>query len=145
MGIRETLISEAQASEIRARVDAFERWRNGRTSYHASEVPADVPQTTNEERGRLEQFEVWRDKPSDLFAYIKAHPHAADTGACVVTVWTGAPLGYGRWGSVWRSNMGDKRRSVSVTIAGETYSGTAFVSAGDYCRLRKVRGKGGKA
>jgi hypothetical protein len=152
MSIRETLISAAEAADIRARVDAFEAWRGNRSSYHPSEVPAGVPIVENADKGKLEQFEVWRDTPAALFAYVKftdysgnvrqGKPQAHDK-ACV-TVWTGDPLGYGHCGRVWRSNMGDTRASVSVTIAGETYSGTAFVSAGDYCRLRKVGGKARK-
>lgn len=136
MSIRESLISAEQAADIRARYDAN----------------PEANDTTNEERGKLEQFEVWRDKPAALFAYVKFSDYSgnvrqgvpqAHDKACV-TVWTGDALGFGHCGKVWRSNMGDKRASVSVTIAGEHYSGTAFVSAGDYCRLRKVWGKARK-
>lgn len=136
MGIREELISAAEAADIRARYDAN----------------PEANDTTNEERGRLEQFEVWRDTPPALFAYAKftdysgnvrqGKPQAHDKAS--VTVWTGAPLGYGHCGRVWQSNLGDWRASLTVTIAGETYSGTAFVTAGDYCRLRKVGGKARK-
>lgn len=102
---------------------------------------------TNEQRGKLEQFEVWRDKPARLFAYVRIDDYSGKRRTArgvrphdkaSVTVWTGEPLGFGHVGNVWRSNFGDRRASVCVVIAGVTYSGTAYIDAGDYCRLRRV-------
>ena len=140
--IRDQLISAERAADIRRRYEAFEVWRNGRASYHPSEIPADVLPfvTTNEERGELERFEIFRDKPERLFCYVWI-----GEGGCPevrAKVWTGELLGYGSAGPIWRDNFGGKRRSVRVTIAGETYSGTAFISSGDYARLRKISKKG---
>lgn len=162
MGIRETLISARKAKALRARADRNAAWSaqfrkpNGWiviTKEEQKTCPRDA-RITNEQRGKLEQFEIWRDKPERLFAYVSFHEReiasryseakrqARDVRAydqARVHVWTGEPLGFGMCGKVWRSNMGDRRASVSVMIAGERYSGTAYIDAGDYCRLRKVK------
>lgn len=144
MSIRETLITADQAADIRKRVNAMEGASHGPI---VEEIRLLRQGVTNEERGKLEQYEVWRDKPERLFAYIQffdvmgnlrvGKPSPYDKGT--VTVWTGQPLGHGTCFKVWRDNFGGQRASIRVTIAGETYSGTAFVSSGDYCRLRKVK------
>lgn len=150
MSIADELISAAQAADIRQRANAFHAWMNGRTSIKEADIPASLNRPSNDELGRCEQFEVWRDKPASLFAYIGfrdpaykaprvgAHMVRASDLACV-SVWTGAALGHGRVNKVWRANFGDRRASVRVRIAGCDYAGTAFLDAGDYCRLRKVR------
>lgn len=153
MSIRETLISARKAKALRARAERNAQWSaqfrkpNGWTVITAEEAktcPRDA-RITNEERGQLEQFEVWRDKPERLFAYASADErNSVGTpygNACKVTVWPGQPLGYGAWGKPYRDNFGGTRRSVHVRIAGCEYSGTAFVSAGDYCRLRRIKGR----
>lgn len=153
MSIRDTLISARKAKALRARANRHAEWAkqfrkpNGWTVI-TKEEQATCPRNariTNEELGRLEQFEVWRDKPERLFAYVKFSAHgeprtASDvrTGdVAAVTTWPGTPLGYGTVGHVWRSNFGDRRASLSVIIAGERYSGTAYIGAGEYCELTR--------
>jgi hypothetical protein len=157
------LITPRQARALRARQDRNAAWSaqfvksNGWTVITAAEqktCPRDA-RITNEERGRLEQFEIYRDKPAKLFAYVSFHEREIASvfkdearrsrdvrpydQACV-SVWTGARLGAGQVNRVYRSNFGDRRASIQVTIAGETYSGTAYLDAGDYCRLQRVKG-----
>lgn len=138
----EPMISEERASEIQARNDLYEAWVNGRTCLTQEDLKSAPCEITNEERGQLEKFLIYRDKPLRLFAYCKIDDTdkiASYPGRTVVTVWTGLVLGHGRAGPVWRSNFGDHRRSLCVVIAGETYSGTAYIDAGDYCRLRRCK------
>lgn len=114
----------------------------------------DYAAVDNAMRGRVEKFEIIRDKPEKLFAYASFHereiasrysdikrtgkPQVGDQAR--VTVWTGDQLGLGRVNKVYRSNLGDWRASIRVVIGGATYSGTAYLSAGDYVRLRRVKG-----
>jgi len=139
MSIRDTLISGDEARDIRARVDQYAEWAeqfrkpNGWTVITPDEQKRAPVTVTNEERGRLEQYEVWRDPPESLFCYVSP----LGDGRIKAAVWTGDPLGFGNWGDEYRSNFGDGRRSVRVIIAGYVYSGTAFVTAGDYARLRR--------
>lgn len=140
MSIRDNLISAKRAAGIRQRLARYNAWAKqyqqpaGRIVIPTGAKPP--VQMTNDERGLLEQYEIWRDKPDRIFAYAKI---GANGSVCVST-WPGQPLGYGTAGpSAWRSNFGDKRRTIYVTVAGEIYTGTAYLSGGDYCRLRKTR------
>lgn len=162
MSIRETLISARQAKAWRARADRYAQWSaqfvkpNGWTVISKDEqktCPRNA-RMTNEQRGKLEQFEVWNDKPQHLFAYVSFHEREVfsrankparetrdirATDEARVKVWTGDMLGFGTCGKVYRSNFGDRRASINVMIAGEHYSGTAYIDAGDYCRLRRCK------
>jgi len=113
---------------------ALKAWLGKRCSYHPSEVPADIQPPTNEERSEVELFDWITDPPSRYFAYV-----ANDFGS--VTNWIGARLGTVHWrGSEFRDNLGGKRRHFRMMgTNGKLYSGTAYVSAGDYCRLREVK------
>lgn len=108
----------------------------------------------NDMRGRVEHFEVFNEKPEKLFAYyslvdLAGNPsgYSAKDGDALrgcyiaVSVWTGRKLGTGRVTSFWRSNMGDRRAAFRVVIDGAEYSGTAYLDAGDYARLRKLKTK----
>lgn len=58
-----------------------------------------------------------------------------------ITTWTGDLLATVQTvGIPYTSNMGDRRQSFRARgINGATYSGTAFLSAGDYVRMRPVK------
>jgi hypothetical protein len=105
------------------------------------------------ERSAVEVWDFVTKPPERYFAYVfidnpwpsafpewKAHwaPHRVSVGT-----WTGDSLSVGpvMLGKVWRSNMGDMRRSVRFkAINGYTYAGTLYLSAGDYCRIKQVKG-----
>lgn len=114
--IKDTLISKRQATIWRKKVDRL----------------------TNDQRGKLEQYDIHTTLPDVLFAYVRQTPEISHMSCCV-TVWTGLPLGYGTLGKISRYNFGDKRQSMRVTINGQAYVGTYYTSAGDYCRLRKAK------
>lgn len=96
--------------------------------------------TTNERNKRTSREEVMafeRDCPARYFAYL---PGEVRIGAHITT-WMGDKLAtvIDR-GGVWTSNMGDRRQSFRAKgINGATYSGTAYLSSGDYVRMRKVK------
>jgi len=136
------MLTPAQAADIRAKIDRFEAWLGDRRSYRPEEVPADLPQVSNEDRSALEVFDFVNDPPRRYFLYIKeGNPAQAAPLVGQATTWTGDRLGYVRFGRSWRSNMGDTRVPVTITaINGRVYVGTYFKSAGDYARVRLAKG-----
>lgn len=136
------MITERQAADIRSRHDAIDAWlkANKRNSYRMEELESvGLCAPTNDETSALEVFEFCRDKPDHYFLYVRP-TLGSDSFACTVGTWTGEQLGAGRMGHVYRSNMGDKRRSIHFrAITGDSYAGTYFCGAGDYARVRKVR------
>jgi hypothetical protein len=93
----------------------------------------------NAERSRAEVAEFTSEQPDQYFAY-----HSAGRGnlarGTLITTWTGDPLGRVlEAGEPYVSNFGDRRQSFRMLSAGMcSYSGTAYLSAGDYVRMRKV-------
>lgn len=143
----ETLLSDEEHKETRARIDAFEQWRNGRTSYRTEDVPADVPQVSNEERSSVERYEFCLNPPDRYFVYIKTR-RRADTNAedlrfqGAATTWTGDYLGSVTFGYAFRSGFGDTRVPVTIhAINGRVYHGTYYKSAGDYARVKQAKSK----
>jgi len=136
------MLTATEAADIRAKIERFEAWLGKRCSYRVEELPAGVPQVSNEERSALEVFEFLNDPPIKYFLYIKeGNPAQAAPLVGQATTWTGDRLGYGRFGRSSRSNMGDVRVPVTISaINGRTYVGTYFKSAGDYARIRLAKG-----
>lgn len=99
--------------------------------------------TTVDERNRAtsaqEVADFKTDPPERYFAY-----HSGGTLSHVghdIVTWMGDNLAHvtERF-PVYRSNFGDRRqRFRAVGINGCTYSGTAYLDAGDYVRIRKVK------
>jgi hypothetical protein len=106
--------------------------RNGSSMSAELAAHPDYAACDNAMRGRLERFEIFRDKPERLFAYL-----SSDCSA--VTVWTGDILGTVSMGRPYRSNMGDKRYPFRTRIAGADYSGIGYGGGGMHARLRKVK------
>lgn len=133
------ITNEAQAADIRARDNALREWMDKRNSYRQEELPPHINPPTNEERSAVEVFEFMRDRPNRYFVYVRVGtPYLR---SATVTTWTGDILGHGTMGAEYRSNMGDKRRSIRFrAITGDTYAGTYYYGAGDYARVRKVKG-----
>lgn len=93
----------------------------------------DYSACSNEMRGRVELFEIMRDKPDRIFAYLSSD-------CKTVTTWMGDKLGSVQMGRAYVSNMGDKRFPFHTVIAGRKYSGIGYGGAGMYCRLRAMKG-----
>lgn len=90
----------------------------------------------NAMRGRVEQFEILRDLPETVFAYI-GQPNRNGMGVdrilgqtYPVTVWTGLPIGFATMGSQWRvnSHLGSHMAQFYARIGGREYTGRGFGS-----------------
>lgn len=143
------MISRRTYDRLRYKIEAHERarkaydpegYRRGR-GYDARDMKAieemsGVAWPTNEERSQVEVYEFFHDPPDRYFVYV-------DPQFKKVRTWMGDVLGDILWtGSEYRSPMGDRRRNIRVLgINGVMYSGTCYVSAGDYCRIRKMSAK----
>jgi hypothetical protein len=117
------MITREQYDEISARNARFEAWRNGRTSYHPSEIPADVPTVTNDERSAMELYEFVTNPPEKYFLYVALNPNGY-TGygsSHQATTWTGERLGDVQFGRTWRDNFGGTRVSISVYAVNGEY------------------------
>jgi len=94
-------------------------------------------------RQEVESFKV--DEPGPYFAYHApirlSQVLAPHVGSRIVT-WVGDDLARVTWaGEPFISNMGDRRQNFrALAINGATYTGTAYLSAGDYVRMRPVKG-----
>lgn len=78
--------------------------------------------------------------PTTYFAYVKVAV-VATGGRGTITTWMGDVLGACVLGPEWRDNFGGRRRSLYIDgNNGTAYTGTYFASAGDYCRIRRVKG-----
>lgn len=122
----------------------------GWASYKPEDIPADVPQVTNEERSLLEVYEFLRDQPGRYFSYVLHNsPSQAAGGKDAAKVgdrianFLGDKLGVISWAGSWYHVNGfgtrSTRQNVRVTaINGLVYSGVYFVSSGDYVRLKVV-------
>lgn len=129
-----TLENQAQADDIRAREKALRDWMGKRNSYHRNELPPHINPPSNAERSALELWEFNANPPAAYFAYV--YPERLEVGT-----WTGQRLGRLTLGTPYRDNFGGTRVPVWMDGGpGKMYAGTWYKSAGDYCRLRKVRG-----
>ncbi len=88
------------------------------------------------------EVRLWHtDPPDNYFAYVKVEGCSRDGRRGRIITWMGDPLGDCTLGRAWRDNFGGLRRSIRcVGTNGVTYSGTYFHSAGDYCRIKRVKG-----
>lgn len=95
---------------------------------------------SNEEIGRLEAADFLRARPAKYFAYHTAKQSGLHRGDHITT-WTGDELALIVWaGHPFRDGFGGLRQNFRAnTRDGVTYSGTAYLSAGDYVRLRAVK------
>lgn len=97
------------------------------------EICASFPfasEVSNEMRSAIEVYEFINTPPNKYFLYINEKEGIAMT-------WTGQKLGRVTFGQTYRSNLGDKRQSVSIwAINGHTYYGTYYKSSGNYARIK---------
>ena len=98
---------------------------------------SDYAACDNDMRGRVEQFEILRDLPDVIVAYLGE----VFRGTFPVQVWTGLAIGNARCVSEWRVNsyMSTTRGAFRATIGGREYHGRGF-GAGMSIVLRAVKG-----
>lgn len=121
---------------LEANNNATAEWIKENGNGIPSEVCKNFPfakQVNNELRSSVEVYEFVNNPPESYFLYINEKTKEA-------TTWTGQKLGSVFFGSVYRSNIGDKRINITVqAINGITYHGTFYKSAGDYARIKKAK------
>lgn len=104
-----------------------------RRNYLTAEEAAhpDYAACNNDMRGRVEQYELLRDRPDKFTAYISS----CETMA---TVWTGLPLGRATVTASWKPGRSrDVMKQFVVWMGGNRYIGRGFGS-GMYINLRKA-------
>ena len=126
-------------------IDQF-RMRNGSAIIPNGAVPPVM--FGNEDRSAIEVYEWNAEPPERYVAYVKmvkaptfidGYPYGSYEAT--LTTWTGEPLGSVTFGRTWVSNFGDRRQAIRVRATnGRTYAGTYFRSAGNYARIRIVKG-----
>lgn len=138
------MITKIRYKTLIAKIALFEQWRNGRTSYHPSELPQDLKVPTNAERSQVEVYEFVTNPPDRYFCYVKrniAAPGVVDNKV-TLTTWTGQILGYGYLGKCYFTGVRpfqSKRYTLKFTGINEVkYKGVYYASSGDYCRIRKI-------
>jgi hypothetical protein len=105
-------------------------------------------QRSAEEIARFKAGEHLTDGKGAYFAYWNARGRWSQVGVSaslipgdLVTTWTGERLGTIKWtGGPFYSSFSDRRQNFRAEcIDGRTYSGTAYLTAGDYVRMRAVK------
>lgn len=112
----------------------------GWASYKPEDKPANVPDVTNDERGKVEVYEFVSNPPNRYFAYV----HLSDNGRTFgyVSTWNGDSLGEITWlGGPYRVQgfgaFPSTRQNMRVKgINGRIYSAVYYRSSGDYCRMK---------
>jgi hypothetical protein len=103
---------------------------------------------TNDQLNAAEVAAFMAEKPSPYFAYWNARGRWSLPGVSpelvpgdTITTWMGDKLAGITWtGNPFGSSFGDRRQNFRAKgINGATYSGTAYLSAGDYVRMRAVK------
>jgi hypothetical protein len=98
---------------------------------------------SNEERSSVEVADFCADKPERYFAYHGGDKPTPSNGGMsrTLTTWTGDELGRViEYRTPFVSSLGDRRQNFrAMAINGEIYAGTAYLSAGDYVRMRRVK------
>ena len=142
-----TITSWEQYHEYRDGIQAFELWRDGRTSYRTEDIPATLRWVTNEVRSAVEHWAFKNHRFDRYFAYVAysgraemIKPIRIQSQVYEVTTWTGQPLGNAWLGKPYRDNFGGTRQSITVhAINGAKYHGTYYKSSGDFCRLTRSK------
>ena len=120
-----------KAEAYRTRIAGARNWISAEEASHLDYAAVD-----NAMRGRVEKFELMRDKPDRFTAYLGARD--AD-GRHVITTWTGDIIGCGRVNSKGpRRGNGERQHYGQATACGRSY---AFQGPGEgmYCRLRALK------
>lgn len=150
------MISKAEYDLLKAQNDAYEkareqfdpkRFKRG-GGYDAADqkkilqIAGLSKEITNEERSKIELYEFVHDPPEKYFAYY-------DKPLTKISNWMGVKLGdiiskSGVYEVGFRMVTGRRGRAVNVRIKGingVTYAGTCYLDAGDYCRMKALKGQ----
>lgn len=135
-------LSAAEYAAKRATIDAAQRmtekmwpeWRKGGVVPAELCATAEYKAATNEVRGEVEQYELLRDLPETIVAYVgkgKGNGMGCDRvlgQTYPVTVWTGLELGNATKGASWRVNsyMGTHMHQFYARIGGREYTGRSM-------------------
>lgn len=140
--IRDAFVSPEQAVQLRKLYEEHNAWaqqfkqKNGWVVIPAEASAACPCPMSNEQRGKLEQFEFYAEMPDRYFGYVNEKEKT-------FTTWTGDYLGRVVFGREFRDNFGGRRVSIDVhCLNGTRYFGTYYKSAGDYARIRKAKRQG---
>lgn len=128
------LIDAATYALSRAKLNEFERWREGRDSYRPEDVPEFMRDVGNEMRAHVYMFEEFRDKPAKTTYYI-----SDIAGLWYITNWTGDyVLARAVVTRKWRNGRGEQRYSIRATIPNlGTYTGQG-AGPGMYINLKRA-------
>lgn len=138
------MIDKTTRDAYMAREHALHDWMraNKTNSYRPEDLPENLrPTLTNDQRADVEEFDWINDPSMRYFAYTKSTARDGITSD-VVTSWTGRTLAAIVWtGAVFRSSFGDHRANFRAKgTNGQMYAGTAYIDAGDYVRMRAIKG-----
>lgn len=148
MFMLERPLTTEQYRALCARANAFNAWldtkrdRRGWASYRPEDVPATVPQISNEERGLIEIQDLHETQPERLFCYVTRR-NGPDSVEWKATNFPGQLLGLVLVGNAYRTPAFGRystRRPVRLAcINGLIYHGTLYESSGDYARLKRSK------
>lgn len=95
----------------------------------------------NAETSRQEVADFMAEVPERYFAYHRNPRNLTHPMGSEIVTWMGDRLAnVVSTGAPYRSNFGDRRQSFRARgINGAMYSGVAYLDAGDYVRMRKVK------
>lgn len=134
--------------EIRAALD-IERGYLERIGFQGGVVPvAEITAragffANNDERSRVEVADFRAQAPERYFAYHDGHAKGSAGGGVggKLTTWTGSELALViDRRAPFTARLGDRRQNFrAIAINGAIYSATAYLSAGDYVRLRRAK------
>ena len=96
----------------------------------------DYTAVDNDMKSRVETWEFQHELPDKYFAYCDVQ-----STRILITTWMGQILADGYRTGEYRSNFGDRRITFRVRVTGSNvwYTGTAYVDAGGYVRMRRAK------
>jgi hypothetical protein len=127
------MMTEQQYKELRKKYDHYQEMRKlicaSPSCVTQEESILLPPSPSHSEISAIEKYEFITNPPNKYTLYI-------DEDKRIATTWAGEKLGSCNFGNEYRSNMGDKRISITINaINGKHYHGTFYKSAGDYAHI----------
>lgn len=135
------------ANWVRSHNDAYEAWRNGRSGFHQSEVPAGLD-VSNHDRGFLETWDfkfLDYSDPRPYTAYVSPNPGYPETpGRGWVKGWMGNVIGNIDYiaGTPSRGGFGAKFKMVEMTdMNGIRWYARWYFKSQDCANFRQKKGQ----